>query len=324
MRVTKVSADFLHLLPATGLPEYLQSFNGCVDYGYIIEGNCILPYLKRKRLFFYFIQLSTGVLGAENEDQEKIFLDNALQFFKNTIRADYIISTNTSIFNSYPKGSLYCKFGSYLLDLEKPEDMLFLGLHSKHRNVIRKAEKEGLVVLYGKEYLVDCYNLINETFSRQGMLSPTIEHIRRLSNLNESISFTIVKFGNEIHGCAIFLSNKNHSCYYLYGGSVKHPHSGAMNLLHWQAILRMKKNGVKYYDFVGGRINPEEGSRLEGIQRFKLRFGGEFVIGYLWKYTFNNFKYKLYSILLLGYFKFIRGEKHEGDVIDQERKRGNF
>lgn len=324
MRATKVPTDFLHLLPAIAMPEYLQSFNGCVDYGYIIDGNCILPYIKRKRLFFYFIQLSTGVLGAENEAQEKIFLDKALPFFKSSTRADYIISTNTSIFNVYPKDSLYCKFGSYILNLEKTEDELFSGLHSKHRNVIRKAEKEGLVVLHGKEYLVDCYNLINETFSRQGMLSPTLEYIQQLSNLNESISFTIVKFGDEIHGCAIFLWNKNHSCYYLYGGSVKQSHSGAMNLLHWETILRMKKNEVKYYDFVGGRLNPEEGSRLEGIQRFKLRFGGEFVIGYLWKYTFNNFKYKLYSNLLSGYFKYIRGEKHEGDVIDQERKRGNF
>jgi len=27
----------------------------------------------------------------------------------------------------------------------------------------------------------------------------------------------------------------------------------------------MKERGVKYYDFVGARINPDEGSKYEGI-----------------------------------------------------------
>lgn len=324
MESTKIVSDFLHLLPVTAMPEYLQSFNSCVDYGYIIEGNCVLPYAKRKRSIFYFIQLSSGVLGAENEVEEKLFLNNALSFFKKNVSADYLISTNTSIFNSYPTGSLYCKFGSYVVDLHMSEEELFSGLHSKHRNVIRKAEKEGLVVSHGKKYLVDCYNLINETFSRQGMQSPTLENIQKLNDLQDNVSFTVVKVGNEIHGCAIFIWNKNHSCYYLHGGSIKLPHSGAMNLLHWETILRMKKNNVNSYDFVGARLNPDSGSRLEGIQRFKLRFGGELKVGYLWKFTFNNFKYKIYSVLLSVYFKYILKTKFDGDVIDQERKKGNF
>lgn len=324
MRFTKDPTDFLLRLPATGLPEYIRSFNGCVDYGYIIYGNCILPFTKRKRLFFNYIQLSTTVIGAKDEKDENDFLEMALPFFKKHIRADYITSTGTSIFNTYPKGSSFCKFGSYILNLEKSEDELFTGLHSKHRNVIRKAQKDGLIVAHGKEYLTDCYKLINDTFSRQGFLSPSLENIQRLDSLGENISFVIVKDDKEIHGCAILLWSKNHSCYYLHGGSSKHPHSGAMNLLHWETILRMKKNEVLFYDFVGGRLSPDEGSRLEGIQRFKSRFGGDFKVGYLWKYSFNSFNYKLYSFLLSTYFKLFKGLKYEGDAIDQERKRGNY
>ncbi|MCE5319780.1 MAG: peptidoglycan bridge formation glycyltransferase FemA/FemB family protein [Bacteroidales bacterium] len=323
MKVTKESASFVGELPATGLVEYLKSFNGCVDYGYIVDNDCILPFIKRKRLIFYYIQLPTPVLGAKDIDEEKIFLEEALEFIKKNIRADFISTTNTGIFNSYPNGSMYCKFGSYILDLRKTEDELFTLLHSKHRNVIRKAQKDGLLVFSGKEYLGDCYNLINETFSRQGLIAPTYEYVQQLSCLNENVFFSIVKAGNEIQGSAIFIWNKNHSCFYLHGGSTEHPHSGAMNLLHWETILQMKKNGVKFYDFVGGRINPKEGSRLEGIQRFKSRFGGDFEIGYLWKYPFSNIKYKIYSFLLTIYFKYYKGENYEGDVIDQEQKAGN-
>ncbi len=324
MRITKEQTNILSQLPATGLPEYIKSFNGCVDYGYIIDNNCILPFTKRRRLFFSYIQLTTPVLGALNETEEKLFLDKTLIYFKKNIRADYITTMGTSIFNTYPKESSYCKFGSYILNLKKTEDELFMGLHGKHRNVIRKAQKNNLVVLHGKEYLGDCFKLINETFTRQGLLGPTLENLQRLNPLGENISFTIIKEGDEIQGVAIFLWKRNHGCYYLHGGSSKHPHSGAMNLLHWETILRMKKNGVLFYDFVGGRLSPDKGSRLDGIQRFKSRFGGEFQVGYSWKYVFNRNKYWLYSLLLSIYFKLWKGINYEGDVIDQERKRGNY
>ena len=64
------------------------------------------------------------------------------------------------------------------------------------------------------------------------------------------------------------------------------------------AMKLMKERGVKYYDFVGARINPDEGSKYEGIQRFKSRFGGELKKGYLWKMPLNKFKYKLFCWLV--------------------------
>lgn len=93
-----------------------------------------------------------------------------------------------------------------------------------------------------------------------------------------------------------------------------------MNLLQWNVIKKMKENNVKFYDFMGARMNPEVGSKYEGIQRFKERFGGELKKGYLWKYSLNDFKYWLYRLLVFIYSK---GHFH-GDIIDQERKRGNI
>ena len=40
-------------------------------------------------------------------------------------------------------------------------------------------------------------------------------------------------------------------------------------------IQELKKKDVKYYDFVGARINTKD-TRLLGIQRFKSRFGATF------------------------------------------------
>ena len=114
-----------------------------------------------------------------------------------------------------------------------------------------------------------------------------------------------------------------HICDELHKNGIKVVLDGvfnAMNLLHWSAMKLMKERGVKYYDFVGARINPDEGSKYEGIQRFKSRFGGELKKGYLWKMPLNKFKYKLFCWLVAAK----QGRNYCGDVIDQERKRGNY
>lgn len=85
-------------------------------------------------------------------------------------------------------------------------------------------------------------------------------------------------------------------------------------------MLDLKKEGVKKYDFMGARINVEIGSKLEGIQRFKSRFGGELKRGFLWKYIYKPYKVKMiYAIQNLRYK--LRGQNYLGDAIDQESSR---
>lgn len=62
------------------------------------------------------------------------------------------------------------------------------------------------------------------------------------------------------------------------------PHAGAMNLLHWSAMKLMKERGVKYYDFVGARINRmKEVNKNEEYSVLRAVSGGELKKGYLWK-----------------------------------------
>ena len=84
-------------------------------------------------------------------------------------------------------------------------------------------------------------------------------------------------------------------------------------------MLEFKKMGVREYDFMGARLNVEKGSKLEGIQRFKSRFGGELKKGYLWKYEINPIKTKTIYFLQKVIFK-LKGQDYKGDAIDQELK----
>jgi lipid II:glycine glycyltransferase (peptidoglycan interpeptide bridge formation enzyme) len=84
-----------------------------------------------------------------------------------------------------------------------------------------------------------------------------------------------------------------------------------MNFLQWEMMRHFRGIGVRQYDFVGVRIDPEVGSKQEGIRRFKERFGGQLVQGYMWKFPFRPVKRLLYSLVM--------HLRSGGDVVDMER-----
>ena len=100
--------------------------------------------------------------------------------------------------------------------------------------------------------------------------------------------------------------------YYMFGANKNAPYSGAGNLLQWEIMLWLKANGVKKYSFVGCRINEDENSKYHNIQRFKERFGGKLIQGYMFKCVCNKFMYSLFLLALK-----VRGASM-GDAIDQE------
>lgn len=310
-----------------GTPVFLKSFSGVVDYGYLCEGDLNLAFCIRRKIGIWkTAQIPAPLYGSGVErmssEQKKDFLNRAVRCICDNYGVDEIINLNTSPFDVYPTGSLYCKFGSYIIDLSQSEDELFAGLHSKHRNVVRKAEKDGLLVDYGFQYVDDCVKLMNDTYSRQNKITNESNHLHDLVEIGDHIDFWVVKSGDEIQGCAILLWD-NYSSYYLHGGSASHTHSGAMNLLQWKAMLKMKERGVRYYDFVGARLTPDPGSKLEGIQRFKSRFGGPMKVGYLWRYDIHSFKMKVYR-QLMKYYLIMHGDKSNTDIIEEERAKGNY
>jgi lipid II:glycine glycyltransferase (peptidoglycan interpeptide bridge formation enzyme) len=143
------------------------------------------------------------------------------------------------------------------------------------------------------------------------------ELLKFKQNLGHNLSLYVALKNNEMQGCTVIVWSKGHSAYYLYGGSIPTPYSGSMNLLHWQTMKDMKNEGVRYYDFVGARLEPVSGSKLETIQRFKSKFGGTMKKGYLWKFPLKCWKYRLFKRTMLAY-AMIRRLDYRGDVIDQE------
>ena len=276
---------------------------------------CILPYtIIRKTTLFRLVRFRVETILLEEGfdiQEEKSFLNSAVEYFRSN-GADMIIpATTNTIFRTYPEGAVVAPYGTYILDLDQPEETLFSKLNSSHRRKVRLAMKEGVQIRSGMEYLNTAHELVRNTFKRSRLGFMGYDAFKRfVLGLGENVKIFVAEYQGTIQGC-IVIPFSEHSAYYVYGGSIPAPHTGATNLLHWEAIRHFRGFGVKSYDFVGIRINPEKESKQEGLMQYKQRFGGRLVQGYMWKYPMHPLKYAVYSQAV----RFLKG----GDIVDQEQ-----
>lgn len=275
---------------------------------------CILPYTVVCKIILRLVRFRVETILTDGDlpmEEEKSFLNSAMDHFKRN-RADLVIpATTNTIFRTYPDGAVAAPYGSYVVDLLQDENTLWDNFHSKHRNVIRNAANKGVQVCEGLEYAQPAWNLIRETLGRSKLgFMRYAEFERALGAIGGNVKLLVAKHEGVIQGCAM-IPFSNHSAYYLYGGSAAQPLTGAMNLLHWEAMRQFRTLGVARYDFVGVRIAPEPGSKQEGLQKFKQRFGGQLIRGYMWKYPFHPLKYRLYCLAARW--------RSGGDIVDNER-----
>ena len=320
MRIEHIAINWDDTLPIFSSENYLKTQSD--EYGWIggfkgTDLRFILPYVKYKKSIFRFLQFQTSTIyvgGEATVGDEKEFLEGAVAFLRRE-GIDFTLQPPASaVFITHPQRCLYVPFGSYILDLAATEEELWSNVHQKHRNVIRKAQKNDIRIVWGNENVDIAYDLLTQTMDRSNMSFYDREKFGRFMDaLDANARIFVAFYDEEPQGCAV-IPFSGHSAYYLYGGSIKEPFLGSLNLLHWEAIRYFKSLGVRYYDFVGARVEPEKGSKLEGIQRFKSRFGAEMKVGYLWKVPLHKSKYTLYKSLVS-----LR-DGGKGDIIDQERK----
>lgn len=299
--------------------KYLKSTGS--EYGWIggFTGGSlkfVLPFIVKRKFFFRYLQFQTATIYLDPNltiNDEKDFLNSAVKFLSKE-EIDFIIQPPTyAVFKIYPDNAVFAPFGSYIVDLSLNEDDLWSNVHQKHKNVIRRAVKNDVIIERGTQNLSSIHSMLVQTMARADMVfESNRDFCAFINELGNNVEIFTALYNGEPQGCAVFPFS-SHSAYYLWGGSVEKPFLGALNLLHWEAMKYFKGLRVSYYDFVGARLKPVEGSKLEGIQRFKSRFGATMNQGYLWKMPLNKWKYNLYRYLLM-----LKNRKEAVDIIEQE------
>jgi len=303
-------------LPFFAQENYLKTLSE--NYGWFKTDDFLLPFIERKRHIFRFVTFTNETIyltGINDEKSEQAFLNEVVGYLKNA-KCDFITQPPTNVlFKTYPDKSLYAEFGTYIVDLQIDEEALFNKIHPKHKNVIRKAIRDGIIIERGYNNKDICFEIINNTLQRQGIsFQEKVDFERMIELMKDNTEIFIAKNNEQFEGAAIIPWDKN-TAYYLYGGSSAKHHLGSMNLLHWEAMKYFKSIGVKEYNLVGARLKTESNSKIHGIQEFKRRFGAELRGGFLWKFNINPMKKALFDNLI-----FLKTRKRSADIIDYERK----
>jgi lipid II:glycine glycyltransferase (peptidoglycan interpeptide bridge formation enzyme) len=202
------------------------------------------------------------------------------------------------------------------------EEDILQAMHTTHRYEIRAALRKGAEVRFGRAQLRPFFDLHAATMRRSNLGHDRLEFFEALFSVFsdlDSVCCAVVYSGETPMG-GVLVPFTRHGGYYSYGGSaaaVEPP--GAVKLLHWEVIRRLRERGVAFYDFVGTRLSDVEGTKLEGIQRFKARFGGTLLEGCLWKSDITPKVASMFD-LAVAVQRAIRGNGRTqfADIIEQE------
>jgi hypothetical protein len=322
LTVRPVAISWHSDLPIYACEAFLKSVSD--DYGWLggVDATgqlrCVLPFTVIRKLGFRLVRfrVATTPLGKEFDiATEKSFLNGAMEHFRSS-GIDMVIPGHASALSrTYPDNAIAAPYATFIKDLNQPEEALFGEVHADYRKKIRSAQKVGVEVASGTNHLDTCFAMVSDTLRRSGaaqFIRSHKEFRESILSFGENVRIFVALYRGVVQACLVTPFSE-YSAYTYYGGTVSEPVKGAMHLVHWEAIRQFRAMGVKRFNFQGVRVNPQHGSKEEGIRTFKERFGGELVRGYLWKYPFSRLKFAAYSLAT----RWLQG----GDIIDVERHR---
>jgi len=318
MKATPVPINWHPGLPIFASEPFLKAVGD--DYGWLGgvdesgDLRCILPYTIVKKAIFRMVRFRVETIQVGKDfsiDEEKAFLNSAVEYFRKQGTDMIIPATTNSIFRIYPDGADAAPYGSYVIDLTKPEDDIWRKIDRIMRQNIKTGIKNGVTIKDGSDDLEAAHKLIVETFQRSKLpFMGYKEFLKFIQGLGKNSKILIADLNGIPQSYAVF-GFSDYCAYAIYAGNVDIQKQGANKLLYWEAIKLFKSLGVQLYDFVGARINPEKGSKQDSINALKRRFGAELKQGYIWKQSIKPLKYKLYGIAARW--------RSGGDIVDAER-----
>jgi len=317
IRAEPIEIQWDQSLPVFAKQEFLSAMGD--EYGWLggIDDSgalrCILPYTIMRKAGLRMVRFRVETIPVRVSlglTEEKSFLNSAVQYFQT--RADVIIPpTNNAVFRTSPDGAILAPYGSYVIDLRQPEDVLWRNVAKGSRQNISTARKDGVSVREGIEFLDPAYDTIRETFRRSKMTFMPRRAFRRfVLALGENGKLLMAEHQGVAQSYSLFAFSEP-CAYWIYGGNIHQQHPGAMKLLQWEAIRVFQGLGVRKLDFFGARINPPKGSKQEGINLMKKHLGATLSEGYMWKYALRPWRALVYSTGV----RILRG----GDIVDQEK-----
>jgi hypothetical protein len=167
--------------------------------------------------------------------------------------------------------------------LDSPLEELWSKIGNKRRNIIKRAENEGVTIheLPGKEGLLELRRLKEETNHRillrggPDLATKFTPACDPLSKLVESGigRILVAKFNEEVISAGLFTCFNTLAYFMIAAHSARGLQMQAPSLLVWESIKRFRQEGWKRFSLGGCKISAmDEDSPEHGVYLFKKRF----------------------------------------------------
>lgn len=205
------------------------------------------------------------------------------------------------------------------MDLTSPE-IIWQNITSKNRNVIRKAEKAGVVIKHGKglDLLKEFRMIYDETMRHDNAEDYYYfgdKFYKSIANdLKDNYEVFYAESGGEIIAMSIMIFSGDSMHYHLSGSKYEYRSIAPSNLLLYKAALWGNVNGFKTFH-LGGGIGSEEDSLYKFKSAFNRNSNYRFAIGKLiinkegYKYLLGVRGFSADKIASISYFPQYRANK---------------
>lgn len=239
-----------------------------------------------------------GVLFEGNtiEENRKAFWEAYVQKMHEENIADNFVRYHPVLKNAGPMKPIsnVIDLGKTIaMDLDSPE-LIWENIHSKNRNMIRKAEKNGIVIEHGKgmdlfDKFIEIYNATMDKDHAEEYYyfkRPFYESIH--NDLRDNYELFYAKLEDKIIAMSIMIFANGRLNYHLSGSNIECRNLAPSNLLLYKTALWGCEQGFKTFHLGGG-----VGSGEDNLYKFKAAFNKvsdyRFSIG---KQVFDQEKYE--------------------------------
>lgn len=181
-----------------------------------------------------------------------------------------------------PKMKTFFSRHTVALDLSLSLDEIWTQqFSSKNRNMIRKAEKEGVTIVESEDYETfrKLYDSTMTNLNAEGyyFFPQSYYDEFKQSFKNDSI-LCLAMFEGKVIAGSMFMFSKDYAHYHLSARDREYSKYAANNLILWYGIQKAKERGCKWFHFGGGTTGEEDDSLLLFKQNFS-KMKTEFWIG---------------------------------------------
>lgn len=263
----------------------------------------IYVYMKRKTAIEEMYDTITpygygGFLFSReaSEEERKAVWDAYVEKMKEMNVVDNFVRYHPVLANAVPMKEM-----SPVIDLGKTvamdltsEDVIWTNIHSKNRNMIRKAEKNGIEIKHGQgiELFDEFIKIYNATMDKDNAEKYYYFKHEFYESINKDLKDNYEMFWAEYEGKIIAMSimifANGRLNYHLSGSDIEYRNLAPSNLLLYKAALWGCEKGMKTFHLGGG-----VGSGEDNLFKFKIAFNRfsdyQFSIA---KHIFDEEKYK--------------------------------